>query len=417
MKIDQERIKSQTASYLDAIAHIVYSVLEKKTPLDRELKHYFRGHPECGSRDRDAITESCFSLFRWYGWIKQVLPKSSPQQSTQLVKCAHALSAALWLDHHDNMLFFDSLLDMAQLEKDHITSAPNDLEERKKKLGHFFKLRKLRIEQLVPDWFDAGLLDNKIILLQRRPPVWIRTQYQHHDRVCKQLDQQGIEYDKYLEHTNVIKIKTTKFKALSLPCYEEGCFEIQDLASQCIGQACGAQSNETWWDVCAGAGGKTLLLADVMHNQGRIVATDIRQDVLKKLQKRVERAQYDCVDVMDLADVTAGDDVFDGVLVDAPCSCTGVWRRNPDLRWTTSEDACACHAETQMNICTMAAQKVKPGGVLVYATCSMVQQENEDVVHAFLRENPDFVLDSMRRIEFDLGDNDAMFVARLKRAF
>ncbi len=206
-----------------------------------------------------------------------------------------------------------------------------------------------------------------------------------------------------------------------------GGFEFQDLASQCIGLVCQAKENEKWWDVCAGSGGKSLLLADEMQNKGKIMATDIRKKILEQFKKRIKRTQYTNIKIKDLGDVCFSQELFDGVLVDAPCSCTGIWRRNPDLRWTSNADICKKSTQNQLEILRMASMKVKEKGILIYATCSLSQQENEEIISNFLKQNKSFQLESfinpltgeqtkgMLRINFQPFDNDGMFVARLVR--
>ncbi len=427
------RYKSQAISYTQAVAEIFYAVLEKKYPLDKELKSYFRQHGECGSRDRYAISESCFSLFRWFGWLDSRLPKGMPAKPFESQKFCHALAAALWLEGHNDLPFFSSLIDQTRIDVSFMSSTPNDIQGKIKGLGHFFKLRKLDAAQLIPEWFVPILPDgtdvNALIdSLQRRPPVWIRIQNKSHIRVKKELEKREVVFFEHPHCLNAIRIQDTKFRANEFLGYQSGDFEIQDLASQCIGLVCQAKTDHVWWDVCAGAGGKSLMLADEMQGKGRCVATDIREDLLDKLKPRARRGKFKNISVSPIGDVCASTNMFDGVLVDAPCSCTGIWRRNPDLKWTTKVDACMKATQAQLDICEMASKKVKKGGVLVYATCSLSVEENENCVRAFLKKEKDFQLegfanplngkpcDGQCRISFQPFDNDGMFVARLRKS-
>jgi len=424
-------LQSQTMGYIQAVAEIFYTVLQKRCPLDKELKHYFRRHDGCGSRDRYHISESCFSLFRWYGWLRHRMPGGVPVRPYASNKFCHGLAAALWLERHDDFPFFARLLEYSNIDPKFMTLAPDDIKVKKEGLGHFFKIRKLNVFQLIPEWLAQVIpvdtdLESLIESLQRRPPVWIRTQNNAQARVKNQLTKENISFDEHPRCLNAIKITTPKFNAGTFASYQSGDFEIQDLASQCIGLVCQAQAGEMWWDVCAGSGGKSLLLADEMKGKGKVVVTDISNKILKQLNKRVKRAQYKNINIADLGDVCASQELFDGVLVDAPCSCTGIWRRNPDLKWTTTVGDCQAGAKAQFDICEMAAKKVKIGGVLVYATCSLSVQENEELVETFLKQDNNFQLEGfihplngepvqgMLRINFQPFDNDGMFVARFR---
>lgn len=425
-------LSAQATFYIKAVAEIFYAVLQKSSPLDNELKHFFRKHAQCGGRDRYQISESCFALFRWYGWLRATLPGGLPARPDESKKFCQALAAALWLQEHNDFPMFDYLLERSDLESSYITATPPEFKGKIKGLGNFFKIRKLDLRQLIPDWLSAMIPDNiqvetLIETLQTRPPVWIRTQARMQADVQKQLNDHSIDYAVHPICANAMKILSPTFKATQLEGYSSGQFEIQDLASQCIGLACQVQPGDTWWDVCAGSGGKTLLMADALQGQGRVVATDIRDHVLVQLNKRAKRTGYRNIVVDDLADVCASKDVFDGVLIDAPCSCTGVWRRSPDIKWTTTVNDIANYIQTQLEIFQMAAPKVKAGGFLVYATCSLTVQENEAMIDQFLKLYSDFRLvdfddpltgqpmPGMQRIPFQPFDNDAMFVARLQR--
>lgn len=425
-------LRSQAANYVQAVAEVFYAILQKCSPLDNELKKYFRMHGECGVRDRYNISECCFSLFRWYGWLRSSLPGGLPANPHKSINFCRGLAAALWLENHDDLPFFANLIKYSNIDSKYMTPAPDNIKGKMKGLGHFFKIRKLNILQLIPEWFVQILpvdtdVESMIEYLQRRPPVWIRTRNKTQVRVKEQLKQRDVDFTEHPQCPNAIKITTPAFRANIFKGYGFGDFEIQDLASQCIGLVCQAQEGEKWWDVCAGAGGKSLLLSDEMRGKGSVVATDIRDKILIQLGKRAKRVDDNNIRVNDLDLVCATEELFDGVLVDAPCSCTGIWRRSPDLKWTTNAGACKTYSKTQLEICKMASEKVKVGGFLIYGTCSLSVQENEDVIEEFLKRNNHFQLSDfvdplsgesvhgMLRIKFSPYDNDGMFVARLRR--
>ncbi len=213
----------------------------------------------------------------------------------------------------------------------------------------------------------------------------------------------------------------------------EGLIDIQDAGSQLIAQACGAQSGMTVVDLCAGAGGKTLALAADMAGVGRIVATDTNRDRIQRLPPRAERMaaaiietrllnpgeEYDM-----LQDLKREADV---VLVDAPCSGSGTWRRNPEARWRLTPKRLDAVTETQAHVLNIGASLVKPGGTLVYAVCSLIDREGPDQIAAFLKDHKGW---TVAPIAADIGvahgsgwrvspahdGCDGFFIARLARS-
>jgi 16S rRNA (cytosine967-C5)-methyltransferase len=178
------------------------------------------------------------------------------------------------------------------------------------------------------------------------------------------------------------------------PAYVKGLVEIQDEASQLAALLCAAQPGEQVLDLCAGGGGKTLALAAAMDNRGQIYATDSEARRLAPLYARLERAGTRNVQIRTprrgqdvLADLEARCDL---VLVDAPCTGTGTWRRNPDAKWRIRPGALEQRIKEQDEVLDTAARFVKPGGRIVYVTCSLLRDENEDRLAAFLARHPDF---------------------------
>jgi 16S rRNA (cytosine967-C5)-methyltransferase len=216
--------------------------------------------------------------------------------------------------------------------------------------------------------------------------------------------------------------------------WREGRIEVQDLGSQLILASVGLSQGERWLDACAGAGGKTLQLARLLGGKGEIDAFDIRRGALDELARRAARAQLDnigrpndpgtaAIRILDAAPTKT----YDGVLVDAPCSGSGTWRRAPHLKWVTTHDQIERAAALQRDLLHSFSARIKPGGRLVYATCSMSSRENEDVVTAFLASHPEFetspfaaTFGAPRRgpgllISPALHDTDGFFVASLRR--
>ncbi len=176
------------------------------------------------------------------------------------------------------------------------------------------------------------------------------------------------------------------------PAFHRGAFEIQDLASQLVGHACQPKPGETWWDACAGEGGKLLHLADLMANKGVVWATDRSERRLQVLKRRASRAQLFNfrTALWDGSAKLPTKTKFDGILVDAPCSGVGTWQRNPHARWTITPDDVRELAATQRALLEHVAGSLKPRGRLVYAVCTLTRSETTAVADAFTAAHPEF---------------------------
>jgi len=204
------------------------------------------------------------------------------------------------------------------------------------------------------------------------------------------------------------------------PLYKQGLFEIQDASSQLVAPFTGVEPGMRVVDACAGAGGKSLHLAALMQNQGKITAMDVEGFKLDELRRRANRAGISIIDTKVIENnktIKRLRESADIVLLDAPCSGTGVIRRNPDAKWKLAPDFVAQVKETQHEILMRYSQMTKPGGLLVYATCSILPTENTRQIERFLEESPD-------RFEF-VGEQvilpskfgfDGFYMAKLRRA-
>jgi 16S rRNA (cytosine967-C5)-methyltransferase len=176
------------------------------------------------------------------------------------------------------------------------------------------------------------------------------------------------------------------------PEFHRGEFEVQDISSQAVGLVCAPSQGETWWDACAGEGGKLLHLSDLKSNKGLIWASDRAEWRLRRLKRRAARARvfnYRAA-LWDGGARLPTKGKFDGVLVDAPCTGIGTWQRNPHARWTLLPSDLEEMNKVQVELLTNAAKAVKPGGKLIYSVCSLARFETAEVVHRFQDLNPDF---------------------------
>ncbi|MBI1840379.1 MAG: RsmB/NOP family class I SAM-dependent RNA methyltransferase, partial [Verrucomicrobia bacterium] len=197
------------------------------------------------------------------------------------------------------------------------------------------------------------------------------------------------------------------------PLFHSGAFEVQDIASQIVGHWCDPKPGETWWDACAGEGGKLLHLSDLMENKGMIWASDRAAWRLLKLKRRAARAG---VFNYRSAPWEGGERLptktaFDGVLVDAPCSGVGTWQRNPHARWTTLPSDVHELAEAQLKLLRHASRGVKPGGRLIYSVCTLTRSETSGVARLFAESTPGFAPEALPAFpEAERGNNNEAWI-------
>jgi 16S rRNA (cytosine967-C5)-methyltransferase len=201
----------------------------------------------------------------------------------------------------------------------------------------------------------------------------------------------------------------------SLGSFRDGWFYVQDPGTLLAPLQLGAQPGETILDLCAAPGGKTTFIAQLMNNEGKITACDNSEKRLKLIRENCGRLGVTCVEPILTSDFTRRPSAFNRVLVDAPCSNTGVMRRRVDLRWRISPGEISRLRQTQLELLQIAAEKLKPGGVLVYSTCSLEAEENSDVMKEFIAAHANFKLESERELLPFADGVDGAYVARLSR--
>jgi 16S rRNA (cytosine967-C5)-methyltransferase len=238
-------------------------------------------------------------------------------------------------------------------------------------------------------------------------------------KLVEKWREENVEYDfvrrDWLEENLVFELKSHP-SLNSLASFRDGWFYVQDPSTLLAARELGAQPGETILDLCAAPGGKTTLLAQIMRNEGKIVACDIFEDRLKLIRENCQRLGVTCVETFLSSQFAIRNSHFDRILVDAPCSNTGVLRRRVDLRWRISAVEISRLQKAQLDLLKLAATKLKPGGILAYSTCSMEPEENGEVVKEFLREHAGFKLENERAL-LPFADNmDGAYVARLKHS-
>ena len=369
------------AAQLDHTAKVLAEMLTFKQPADAVLSAYFREHKKLGRQDRHEIAETAFAALRHYQKISTALhrPHAQPRK---------AALAALVLGRSTNISQIKDLLDEEE------TAFLGNLKARKTEfsdgLNTAAELPQWLVEQLQQHWSEEEILAFGRSINQPAPlDIRVNTLKGKRDKVLPLLQAESADAEATPYSPWGIRLKN-KIALNKHELFLDGTLEVQDEGSQLLALLVGAKRGEIIVDFCAGAGGK-------MANKGRIYAFDIAEKRLANLKPRMTRAGLTNIHPERISSehdtrIARLAGKADRVLVDAPCSGLGTLRRNPDLKYRQSAETVANLLEQQHSILDAASKLVKPQGRLVYTTCSVLPEENEQQVERFLSEHPEFEL-------------------------
>jgi 16S rRNA (cytosine967-C5)-methyltransferase len=349
-----------------------------------------------GSRDRRLYRELAYTALRYLPWTEPLLD-TSPGDAARRIAWLAADSPAV--------------APFRAAVCGDLPPCPPDVDGRARVLGEDpGALSPAWLAGECPEALHPPLRD----ALLSRAPLWLRLQTGEPQRVFSEFEERGWAFAPSPALAGAVSLEPGVDVA-GTRAYREGKIEIQDVGSQLILGSVAVEPGGHWLDACAGSGGKTLQLAALLGTGGLVTARDVRPEALHELSLRASRADVgQRIRVGTDRDPEGG---FDGVLVDAPCSGSGTWRRAPHLRWTTRPGGIRDAALLQRHLLRANSARVRPGGLLVYATCSLCRTENEAVTGAFLRETPGFSPEvGGKRVAPPEPDGDAFFVASFRRS-
>lgn len=387
------KILRRQADIVLALVREIEAAVAAGRPADASLAQFYRRHAEYGSRDRRLFSEVVFSHFRWRGWL---VPPLAPDPAAACV-LAYLLDAA---DLHPAM----ALLAQGTPLRDAALTPLGalDLPDKAACLARATGAPAPSPLALVPAWVPGLLrvapgdapdafISRALAAFQSPPPTWLRARPGQGPALCAALRAAGVEPSSAAPVADALAVPRG-INLRALPPSLRGTMEVQDLASQLTGLICGPRPGERWWDACCGSGGKTLHLADLMGGRGSVLATDVRAATLDELDRRLRAAGAAGITARRWDGMTEAlpGNAFDGILLDAPCSGIGTWHRNPDARWRLTRPDVDRLAGLQSALLARVARAVRPGGVLVYATCTLTQTENDGVIDRFLEATPGF---------------------------
>jgi len=398
---------NQQRTFLAQLATVLPHV-RTDSALPRRIKELLGRNRAFGSRDRRLYRELIYTVIRYLPWFEPLLGHDEDAVA----------QLAAWLA--------PEMKDTAAYRAAHLENwppTPPTLAEKAARLRARFG-GEFSPTALLPGWFEQHCAEAfapaQLDALLARAPIWVRLQVNDRAMVLDEFRRQGWEPRATAISPDAFALPPNA-EVANTDAYRRGFVEIQDLGSQLVLAHAAVAPGQRWLDACAGAGGKTLQLAHAVGATGHVDATDIRPAVLAELRERALRAR-----LRNVATV-APTGLYDGVLVDAPCSGTGTWRRLPHMKWHTKPETLPQFAAQQLEILTANAAMVRPGGLLVYATCSLSHVENHGVATAFLTAHPEFCAEKPSRDwggRFDgagttllpaTHDSDGFYVSCLRR--
>lgn len=387
----------------EAVADALYEIFEEGRYADKVIEKVLKQNPKWGARDRRFIAETTYDIVRWHRLFYNLI-ECEPNDYWRLIAAWcfwNRIDPPRWDEFQglDKAAFFERW-DQAQ----HL----------------------IRIKESIPDWLDevgqkelGNRWPGEIHALNEQAKVVLRVNTLKVSRaeLQSQLKSELIEAEAPAAFPDALILQERQ-NIFTRQQFRDGLFEVQDAGSQLIAPFLDPQPGMRVIDACAGAGGKTLHLAALMKDKGRIIAMDTEAFKLDELKKRARRAGASNnieTRIIDSSKVIKRlEDSADRVLLDVPCSGLGVLRRNPDAKWKLSTSFIDEVKVTQQQVLSQYSSMLKKGGLLVYSTCSILPSENEEQVKAFLASHPQFEMQEQRTLYPSEGF-DGFYMARLKR--
>ncbi len=382
------------------------SFFEPNKYADKVLERTLKSNKKWGSKDRGFISESFYEIIRWKRRLEFYANREMTSDNISLIIATYLLLNKI------------ELPPFPEFEKVYI-----------KKIKDRFKLPfpTQAIKYSIPDWMQKRLekelgenwnREMQALNIPAQTIIRANTLKTNAESLNDLLAEENIVVDFIpgFKDALVLKEKRNVFKTNT---FKEGLFEVQDASSQLVGQFLDVKPGMRVIDACAGAGGKTLHLAALSQNKGQIIALDIHEWKLQTLKQRARRNGAHNIQAKVIEDSKTFkrlESSADRVLIDAPCSGMGVLRRNPDAKWKLQEEFIERIREDQEQILQTNSRLVKKGGLLVYATCSILPSENTEQVKKFLEKNPDFELLEEKKIMPSTSNFDGFYMAKMKKA-
>lgn len=395
---------------LYAIVDVLEDVFTEKKMADKAIQKVLKSEARYGSRDRAFIASNSYNIVRWWRLLHFI--NGSDMHNYTKENLWQILGIQLTMNGED----LPSMKQFGGITREHVVAKFEEAQRNRK------------VRESIPDWLDdigerelGESWDNELSAMNEEAKVGIRvnTLKTNLEELQIILQKDGIHTDRIKGVETGLYLKERK-NIFGTKAFSSGYFEVQDPGSQLIGAYLDVKPDMRVIDACAGAGGKSLHIANQMNNKGTLIALDTEEWKLKELKKRAKRNGLHNIDTRPIVNnkvIKRLKESADRLLLDVPCSGTGVLRRNPDAKWKLDQSFLDRIRATQKEIILNYSRMVKPGGKMVYATCSILPSENQDQVQWFLTKSDEFDLISEHRTSPHKDGFDGFYMALLQRKF
>lgn len=391
-----------------SIIDALHQIFNEEKQADKVVNHLLKSQKKWGARDRRFVAQVLYDVVRWKRFYEVIVDAKIENQEDKWK------ILAVWSYLHQ----FD-LPDWTEFQSVDVTTIGDSVAN----------IKEEAVLNSIPDWLQnkgitqlgETLWKNEIAALNKEAEVVVRvntlktTRY----KLQQKLSEKGIETYRSVNFPNALFLSKRK-KITHLPCYQKGLFEMQDASSQLVTPFSGAKPGMFVIDACAGAGGKTLHLAAQMQNKGQIFAYDIYQNKIDELNKRAKRNNVTILketSIINQEIIKRNENLADILLIDAPCSSLGTLRRKPDIKWKLKPEKISQIKVIQQDILNSYVSMLKPGGTLIYVTCSILPEENQENIMYFLKQNKNFTFVEDKTLLSSVTNNDGFYMAKLKKQF
>jgi len=363
-----------------------------------------------GARDRKFVSSTIFDTVRWirkYGYCSNIKELATRKNLWDILGTAIVLKGQI----------IPNLMEFSNINSKEILKNESEI------------INNRKINESIPDWLDQigindfgeSLWNKEVSAFNTRSSLVLRcnTLKTNIKELKNLLKVENIDTVLKKEYPDALFVKEHK-KVINLNSYKLGLFEIQDANSQKVATSCNLKPGMTIIDACAGAGGKTIHMASIIKNEGEIIALDPHDSKLKELEKRAKRNGVKIIKTLNTFKSKNISNLIgkaDRVLIDAPCSGLGVLKRNPDAKWKMNPEKIKKLINTQQYLINFWSKYIKPGGELIYATCSIFHQENKEQIKIFLdnKVGKKFIIKNEKTYFSHTTGFDGFYIVQLKK--
>lgn len=383
-----------TPDLIRQAAILVNQMLTFNSPADGKLSEFFRAHRELGTKDRAWVAETAYGILRRYRYLSEIVG----QEDDDTEDARKLILAWMIKIEGKSIRDLEGLIDERQKEWAVAIKTKNSEGLSPATLAD---VRDWLWEKLVAQYGDTeAMVICRSMFEQASLDLRVNTMKANREEVLARMHAENTVKDNVISPTPFSPVGIRMAARLNISkhiLFTEGKIEVQDEGSQLLSYLVAPKRGQMVADLCAGAGGKTLAIGALMKSTGRLYAFDISEKRLNNLGHRLKRSGLSNLQAQVISNendlkLKRLNGKFDRVLVDAPCSGLGTLRRNPDLKWRQTEQDVAELNVKQTNILARAAKLCKVGGRVIYATCSLLRDENESIAEAFLQQHPQFKL-------------------------